>query len=167
MVQMQWGFYFRSCWSITLQHRLLSNQVAQLTSIWPVATVNSQPNITQRLIKQEVWEFVATAVDSANFKFSLSGLKTLKVFIVSQMCRCKQHSCQMTTKTHFVLAVIELWGAPSKQKVKIRFSPSAEERDEYLSVRVRRREERKRRMIKGPDLLCSRRERQKERDRKI
>ncbi len=71
----------------------------------------------------------------------------------------------MTTKTHFVLAVIELLGAPSKQKVKIRFSPSAEEGDEYLSVRVRRREERKRRMIKGTDLLCSRRERQKDRQK--
>lgn len=53
---------------------------------------------------------------------------TVKVFIVSQMYGCKQYVCQMTAKTHFLLAVVELWGAPSKQKVKIRFSPSAEER---------------------------------------
>lgn len=70
----------------------------------------------------------------------------------------------MTTKTHFVLAAIELRGTRSKQKVEIRFSPpSAEETNEYLSVRVIRREERKRkrRMIKGTYLLCSEREKER------
>lgn len=48
--------------------------------------------------------------------------------------------------------------------MKIRFSPSAEERDEYLSARVRRKEERKKNMIKGTDLLCSERDRKRKRE---
>lgn len=84
----------------------------------------------------------ATLVDSVNFKFSHSGFET----------NCGGFTDAVCAKRRARLA------ARSAIQTGESVPPRTRERDEYLSVRVRRREERKRRMIKGPETLCCERE---------